>query len=128
MTQFTERELALLTSLLAAERERTDLPEVYAQRCTDLIDKIGTPATPAGDTMPENPILTAQTPKEFAKMCRDALACREASWNDTKNRYMKPCLTAAAETCPEPWAPIVACLLTAGYADVWEWCDKVEKQ
>lgn len=73
-----------------------------------------------------NSMEQSMTPKEFAKMCRDTLELHEASY-DGEWKYAKSTSQAAEEACPKPWAPIIACLLTSCYADVWEWCDEVEK-
>lgn len=67
------------------------------------------------------------TPKEFAKMCRDAQACHEQSYDYEYHKYETSYAEAAKATCPKEWATIIACLLTQGYSDVWDWCEEVEQ-
>jgi hypothetical protein len=68
--------------------------------------------------------MTSLSPKEFAALCRATQAAREASWIDAgRGRYQLSYREAAAQCCPQEWAAIIACLLTPGYADIWDWCD-----
>lgn len=67
------------------------------------------------------------SPKQFAKMLQDTSDCREASYDKASGQYGKSWDDAAIECCPEPWARIVAILIFPGYADVWDWCEAVNK-
>lgn len=70
------------------------------------------------------------TPKEFAKLLRLSLEIHEKSW-DGNRRYRKTWEQACEEASIElvisnEWAKIASILLFPGYADVWDWCERIE--
>ena len=60
--------------------------------------------------------------RQFAEWCVAALDCREKSYDRETNAYTMHWSQAVAETVPEEWREPIICLMTAGYADIWDWC------
>ena len=60
--------------------------------------------------------------KQFAEWCVAASNRREASWDG--HGYNMPVFHAVTVTVPIEWRAVVSCLLTAGYADIWDWCQE----
>lgn len=61
------------------------------------------------------------TRKQFAEWCVATQRIREGSYKYLG--YTKPYSECAQWAgVPEEWQPIVACLLTSGYAELWDWC------
>jgi len=80
----------------------------------------------------------ACTPMEFAGWLRKVSDIREASWDENagvmsrhtglpygayQKHYGDPLYSEAG--IPEVWWPIFDCLLTAGYCEMWDFCDTV---
>lgn len=64
------------------------------------------------------------TNTNLATALRRASHLHESSWNG--ERYTISHSGAAEHVCPgDPLAIIIACLLTAGFCDTWDFCDQV---
>lgn len=67
--------------------------------------------------------------KALAKAIMDAHKAREASYKPaTADQYGEYGLTiheAARKHAPAEYFEPVACLLTAGYCEIFDWCEKV---
>jgi hypothetical protein len=66
------------------------------------------------------------TNQELALALRQVSKAHEASWDTFKakyNRSMHDCIRA--ELGNDPLALIFDCLFTAGYAEMWSFCDQV---
>lgn len=62
------------------------------------------------------------TRKQLAEWLCATLQAHEASYSSL-GVYVSSWQAATKEAgVPEEWQPIVSCLLTAGYSDVWDWC------
>lgn len=69
------------------------------------------------------------THKALAKAIMDAHAAREASYTpasgDKWGEYGLSIHEAAEKAAPAEYFEPVSCLLTAGYCEIFEWCEKV---
>lgn len=68
--------------------------------------------------------MTALTPTDFAKALRASADEYEASWDGEK--YTKSWDDVVKNYFIPDWQLIASLLLFTGYADIWNWADKVD--
>jgi hypothetical protein len=65
--------------------------------------------------------------KQLAKAIMDTHQAREASYDTDRYEYRLSIHEAAEQAAPVEYFEPVSCLLTAGYCEIFDWCDKVLK-
>lgn len=64
--------------------------------------------------------------REFATKLRQVHELREASWGGNPPAYTRHYPGLITEVFGNsPWAKIADCLFTAGYCEMWEFCDEI---
>lgn len=65
--------------------------------------------------------------KQLAKAIMDTHRAREASYSFGTGHYGLSIHEAAEKHAPAEYFEPVTCLLTAGYCEIFDWCDNVLK-